>query len=78
MKTTSKMKMASKLSLHPQFFLFAYFKEYYLKLFDDLSPQRPEILSGVQNINGIQHDDNSICGVVHVRTCRKGNIVMQR
>ena len=38
----------------------------------------PEILSGVQTRNLIQHDEYSICGIAHVRTHRKDNIVMRR
>ena len=39
---------------------------------------KPEMLLGVQNGNGTQHDKYNICGVAHARTNRKDDIFMQR
>ena len=39
---------------------------------------KPDMLSGVQIGNGIQHDRYNIRGIAHVRTNRKDNIFMQR
>ena len=39
---------------------------------------KPNMLSGVQTRNGIQHDRYNICGITHARTNRKDNFFMQR
>ena len=39
---------------------------------------KPDMLSDVQTVNGIQHDRYNIRGIAHVRTNRKDNIFMQR
>ena len=39
---------------------------------------KPEMISGVQTGNGIQHDEYDIRGIAHLHGCRKDNIFMQR
>ena len=39
---------------------------------------KPDMLSGVQTRNGIQHDRYKIRGIAHARTNRKDDIFMQR
>ena len=39
---------------------------------------KPDMLSGVQTGNGIQHDRYGIRGIAHGRTNRKDDIFMQR
>ena len=39
---------------------------------------KPEMLSGVQTVNGSPHDKYNIRGIAHGRTNRKDDIFMQR
>ena len=39
---------------------------------------KPEMLSGVQTGNEIQHNEYNTCSIAHVHACRKNNIFMQR
>ena len=39
---------------------------------------KPEMLSGVQTGNGTPHDKYNTCGIAHVCTNRKDDILMQR
>ena len=39
---------------------------------------KPEILSGIQTRNRIQHDEYDIRGIAHLHTYRKYDIFMQR
>ena len=61
-------------------------KEYYLIFFlmtsqvgsHGTTDIKPEMLSGVQTRNGIQHVEHHICCIAHVHAYRKDNLFMQR
>ena len=83
-KDELKMKMSSKVVAPPKNNLAPLLLQYYLNFLETshldshtTNDVKPDMLSGVQAGNRIPNDECNVCGIAHVRTYIKDNILAQ-